>query len=78
MVLSKRHSPVGVDGRRHLVTQGWRYANPGLCSTIPLGLEFSATFQHILSLTGKAPAKAEDFRKALELTADYSRAGLLR
>ena len=34
-------NPVGVDGHRRAITQGWRGANPGLCSTTPLGLEFT-------------------------------------
>ena len=50
-------NPVGVDGHRRAVTQGWRGANPGLCYTTPLGLELPAAFQPILSLMDKALAK---------------------
>jgi len=61
------HNPVGVDGHRRAIAQGWRCANPGLCCTTPLGLEFSAVFQLILSLMDKAPARPGNSRKALAL-----------
>jgi hypothetical protein len=32
------HNPVGVVGHCRAITQGWRRATPGLCSTTPLGL----------------------------------------
>jgi hypothetical protein len=35
-------NPVGVDAPCGVITQGWRCANPGLCSTTPLGLERDA------------------------------------
>jgi len=60
-------NPVGVDGHRRAITQGWRCANPGLCCTTPLGLEFPATFQLILGPMDKAPAKPGNFRKASPL-----------
>jgi hypothetical protein len=40
----RRRNPVGVDGHCRTITQGWHRANPGLCSTTPLGLEFPAAF----------------------------------
>jgi len=36
---SPGRNPVGVEGHCRAITQGWRRANPGLCYTIPLGLE---------------------------------------
>jgi hypothetical protein len=64
-------NPVGVDGRCRAITQGWQRANPGLCSTTPLGLEFSAAFWHIPRLGDKGPAQAGNFRKVLPPGREY-------
>jgi len=58
-------NPVGVDGHRHPITQGWRGANPGLCSTTPLGLEF---FHHVRAHPkpdGQSACKTGEFPKGI-------------
>ena len=53
-------NPVGVDGHRRSITQGWRCANPGLYCTTPLGLEFSAAFQFTLTPSISQAELADD------------------
>ena len=57
-------NPIGVDGHCRAITQGWHGANPWLCATTPLGLEFWL----ILRLRDKWHAKVGDSRKALRLS----------
>ena len=70
---SRNHQPKGKTQKQmkmqitNYIRAGWRCANPGLCSTTPLGLESSAMFQPILSLMDRAPTNPGNFRKALRL-----------